>query len=114
MFPFTPTHRAVWVTQTENCFSLPFKLFKHANYLLSSLHPFLVLSSTFFHFCSIIKQFASHKDDKRRIEKALDVSGFPSGKGELLQQNKFQFEDFYNLYKNLTQRTEVEKIFEEL
>lgn len=63
---------------------------------------------------SIIKQFASNKDDKRRVEKALDVSGLPSGKGESLLQNKFQFEDFYNLYKNLTQRSEVEKIFEEL
>lgn len=66
-----------------------------------------------FHF-SIIKQFASNKDDKRRVEKALDVSGFPSGKSDSLPQNKFQFEDFYNLYKNLTQRSEVEKIFEEL
>lgn len=63
---------------------------------------------------SIIKQFASNKDDKRRVEKALDVSGLPSGKGDTLLQNKFQFEDFYNLYKNLTQRSEVEKIFEEL
>lgn len=63
---------------------------------------------------SIIKQFASNKDDKRRVEKALDVSGFPSGKNDSLPLNKFQFEDFYNLYKNLTQRSEVEKIFEEL
>ncbi|XP_055296336.1 1-phosphatidylinositol 4,5-bisphosphate phosphodiesterase classes I and II isoform X2 [Sitodiplosis mosellana] len=63
---------------------------------------------------NIIKQFASNKDDKRRVEKALDVSGFPSGKNDSLPQNKFQFEDFYNLYKNLTQRSEVEKIFEEL
>lgn len=63
---------------------------------------------------SIIKQFASNKDDKRRVEKALDVSGLPSGKGDTLLHNKFQFEDFYNLYKNLTQRSEVEKIFEEL
>lgn len=63
---------------------------------------------------SIIKQFASNKDDKRRVEKALDVSGLPSGKGDTLLHNKFQFEDFYNLYKNLTQRPEVEKIFEEL
>lgn len=63
---------------------------------------------------SIIKQFASNKDDKRRVEKALDVSGLPSGKNDSLPQNKFQFEDFYNLYKNLTQRSEVEKIFEEL
>lgn len=63
---------------------------------------------------SIIKHFASNKDDKRRVEKALDVSGLPSGKSDTLPQNKFQFEDFYNLYKNLTQRSEVEKIFEEL
>lgn len=63
---------------------------------------------------SIIKHFASNKDDKRRVEKALDVSGLPSGKNDSLLQNKFQFEDFYNLYKNLTQRSEVEKIFEEL
>lgn len=48
------------------------------------------------------------------MEKALDVSGLPSGKGELLSLSKFQFEDFFNLYKNLTQRSEVEKIFEEL
>lgn len=63
---------------------------------------------------SIIKQFASNKDDKRRVEKALDVSGLPSGKGDTLAHNKFQFEDFYNLYKNITQRPEVEKIFEDL
>lgn len=63
---------------------------------------------------SIIKLFASSKDDRRRVEKALDVSGLPSGKGELLPLAKLQFEDFFNLYKNLTQRSDVEKIFEEL
>lgn len=68
-------------------------------------------------FCSlhsIIKQFATNKDDRRRVEKALDVSGLPSGKADVLPTSKFQFEDFFNLYKNLTQRTEVERIFEEL
>lgn len=63
---------------------------------------------------SIIKQFASNKDDRRRVEKALDVSGLPSGKVDVLPVCKFQFEDFFNLYKNLTQRVEVEKIFEEM
>lgn len=63
---------------------------------------------------SIIKQLASNKDDRKRVEKALDVSGLPSGKGDSLPHNKFHFEDFFNLYKNLTQRSEVEKIFEEL
>lgn len=79
------------------------------NELMSKLMEILLL----FRF-SIIKQFASNKDDKRRVEKALDVSGLPSGKGDTLLHNKFHFEDFYNLYKNLTQRPEVEKIFEEL
>lgn len=63
---------------------------------------------------SIIKQFASNKEERRRVEKALDVSGLPSGKGDSLSLSKFQFEDFFNLYKNLTQRTEVDKIFDEL
>lgn len=63
---------------------------------------------------SIIKQFAAGKDDRRRVEKALDVSGLPSGKNDTLPLSKFAFEDFFNLYKNLTQRSEVEKIFDEL
>ena len=64
--------------------------------------------------CSIIKTFATNKDDRRRVEKALDVSGLPSGKGDTLALTKFQFEDFFNLYKNLSQRTEVEKVYDEL
>uniref|UniRef100_A0A182PPS9 1-phosphatidylinositol 4,5-bisphosphate phosphodiesterase n=1 Tax=Anopheles epiroticus TaxID=199890 RepID=A0A182PPS9_9DIPT len=63
---------------------------------------------------SIIKTFATNKDDRRRVEKALDVSGLPSGKGDTLALTKFQFEDFFNLYKNLSQRTEVEKVYDEL
>uniref|UniRef100_A0A6E8VYQ8 1-phosphatidylinositol 4,5-bisphosphate phosphodiesterase n=1 Tax=Anopheles coluzzii TaxID=1518534 RepID=A0A6E8VYQ8_ANOCL len=63
---------------------------------------------------NIIKTFATNKDDRRRVEKALDVSGLPSGKGDTLALTKFQFEDFFNLYKNLSQRTEVEKVYDEL
>uniref|UniRef100_A0AAG5DUH0 1-phosphatidylinositol 4,5-bisphosphate phosphodiesterase n=1 Tax=Anopheles atroparvus TaxID=41427 RepID=A0AAG5DUH0_ANOAO len=63
---------------------------------------------------NIIKTFATNKDDRRRVEKALDVSGLPSGKGDTLALAKFQFEDFFNLYKNLSQRTEVEKVYDEL
>lgn len=66
------------------------------------------------HQNSIIKQFATNKDDRRRVEKAMDVSGLPSGKADVLPLQKFQFEDFFNLYKNLTQRIEVEKVFEDL
>ncbi|KXJ69931.1 hypothetical protein RP20_CCG025387 [Aedes albopictus] len=62
----------------------------------------------------IIEAFATNKAERRRVEKALDVSGLPSGKGDTLALSKFQFEDFFNLYKNLTQRTEVEKVYDEL
>lgn len=58
--------------------------------------------------------FAQNKDDRKRVEKALDISGLPSGKNDTISIQKFQFEDFFNLYKNLTLRSEVEKVFDEL
>ncbi|XP_037958708.1 1-phosphatidylinositol 4,5-bisphosphate phosphodiesterase classes I and II isoform X2 [Teleopsis dalmanni] len=61
---------------------------------------------------NIIKLFTQNKEDRKRVERALDSTGLPSGKIDTLPASKFQFEDFYNLYKNLTQRTEVEKIFD--
>jgi phosphatidylinositol phospholipase C, beta len=61
-----------------------------------------------------MKLFASHKDDRRRVEKALEVSGLPIGKTDGIPVQKLQFEEFFNLYKNLTVRTEVEKLFDEM
>lgn len=58
--------------------------------------------------------FTSNKEDRKRVEKALDISGLPSGKNDTISIEKFQFEDFFNLYKNLSQRSEVEKVFNEL
>ncbi|XP_070504335.1 1-phosphatidylinositol 4,5-bisphosphate phosphodiesterase classes I and II [Chironomus tepperi] len=63
---------------------------------------------------NIMKLFASHKDDRRRVEKALEISGLPIGKTDSISIQKLQFEDFFNLYKNLTMRTEVEKLFDEI
>ncbi|KAK4886210.1 hypothetical protein RN001_002481 [Aquatica leii] len=63
---------------------------------------------------NVIKMFTSNKEDRKRVEKALDISGLPSGKNDTISVEKFQFEDFFNLYKSLTQRTEVEKVFNEL
>lgn len=63
---------------------------------------------------NIIKMFTSNKEDRKRVEKALDISGLPSGKNDTISIEKFQFEDFFNLYKNLSQRSEVEKVFNEL
>lgn len=63
---------------------------------------------------NITKMFAQNKDDRKKVEKALDAAGFPSGKNDALSIQRFSFEDFFNFYKNLTMRTEVEKIFEEM
>lgn len=58
--------------------------------------------------------FAQNKEDRKKVEKALDMTGLPSGKNDAISAQKFQFEDFYNFYKNLTCRTEVEKVFGEM
>jgi phosphatidylinositol phospholipase C, beta len=58
--------------------------------------------------------FAAHKDDRKRVEKALEISGLPINKTDAISLQKLQFEDFFNLYKNLTLRTEVEKLFDEM
>ncbi|XP_034173659.1 phospholipase C at 21C isoform X1 [Osmia lignaria lignaria] len=63
---------------------------------------------------NVIKMFAQNKEDRKRVEKALDISGFPSGKNDMISLPKFQFEDFFNFYKSLTQRSDVEKVFETL
>ncbi|XP_031845635.1 phospholipase C at 21C isoform X2 [Nomia melanderi] len=63
---------------------------------------------------NIIKMFAQNKEDRKRVEKALDISGFPSGKNDVIALQKFQFEDFFNFYKSLTQRSDVEKVFESI
>ncbi|XP_011300454.1 1-phosphatidylinositol 4,5-bisphosphate phosphodiesterase classes I and II isoform X2 [Fopius arisanus] len=63
---------------------------------------------------NIIKMFTSNKEDRKRVEKAMENASLPSGKNDGVPIQKFQFEDFFNFYKSLTQRTEVEKIFDEI
>ncbi|KAF7990398.1 hypothetical protein HCN44_000203 [Aphidius gifuensis] len=63
---------------------------------------------------NIIKMFASNKEDRKRVEKALEISSLPSGKNDSVPLQKFKFEDFFNFYKSLTQRSDVEKVFDEI
>ncbi|KAF4532691.1 hypothetical protein B566_EDAN002927 [Ephemera danica] len=63
---------------------------------------------------NIMKLFAQNKDDRKRVEKALETTGFPTGKNDTVSPSKFQFEDFFNLYKNLMQRPELESVFDNL
>lgn len=72
------------------------------------MNYFVVLS------ISIVRIFALNKDDKKRVEKALSESGLPTGKTDTISLSKFQFEDFFAFYKSLTQRTDAQKIFNNL
>ncbi|KAG9510026.1 1-phosphatidylinositol 4,5-bisphosphate phosphodiesterase classes I and II, partial [Fragariocoptes setiger] len=62
----------------------------------------------------VVKQFASHKDDKKRIERALEQTGLPSSKSDSIHIDKFGLEEFLQFYKNLVQRNEVDSIFYQL
>lgn len=61
-----------------------------------------------------MKLFASHKDDRKKVEQVLEGSGLPINKTDAIPLQKLQFEDFFNLYKSLTKRSEVEKLFDEM
>lgn len=63
---------------------------------------------------NIHKMFAQHKDDKKRVEKALESCGFPSGKNDAIPSEKITKEVFFNFYRSLACREEVDKIFERL
>ncbi|CAH1790865.1 unnamed protein product [Owenia fusiformis] len=63
---------------------------------------------------NIIKAFASHKDDKKRVEQTLSAVGLPSGKGESIQPEKFTFETFFHFYRQLTVRSDLDSVFEEI
>ncbi|XP_061173851.1 1-phosphatidylinositol 4,5-bisphosphate phosphodiesterase beta-1-like isoform X2 [Saccostrea echinata] len=82
---------------------------------------------------NIIKMVAKDsRDDKRKVEKALESVGFMAGKdsffnlpfqkmvsknskqNETIDPNKFSFEDFFSFYRHLIGRTEVDKVFDEV
>ena len=62
---------------------------------------------------NIVKMFATHRDDKRRVEKALESINIQSGKNETIDPSTFSFEMFFHFYRQLVGRTEVDKVFDE-
>ncbi|KAL1509188.1 hypothetical protein ABEB36_003963 [Hypothenemus hampei] len=56
---------------------------------------------------------AQSRDDKKRLETVLSGLGLPHGKNDTINPTKFTFDDFFRLYVQLTQRTEVEAVFNE-
>ncbi|CAG5128721.1 unnamed protein product, partial [Candidula unifasciata] len=63
---------------------------------------------------NIVKNIASNRDDRKKVEKALEAVGFHAGKTDAINPQKFTFENFFNFYRHLLGRTEVDKIFDEL
>ncbi|GFO34871.1 1-phosphatidylinositol 4,5-bisphosphate phosphodiesterase beta-1-like [Plakobranchus ocellatus] len=63
---------------------------------------------------SIVKILATNRDDRKKVEKALDTMGFHAGRAESLPANKLTFDNFFSFYRHLVGRTEVDKIFDEL
>jgi len=60
---------------------------------------------------SVVKYFAQNREDRKIIERALDQSGFPSGKTDEINKKKFGFEEFQVFYKILLQRSEINIVF---
>lgn len=60
---------------------------------------------------NIIKLFARHGDDRKKVETALDAAGVPSGKNDTVSIEKFTWEMFLQFYHKLTNRLEVERVF---
>ncbi|XP_052768513.1 1-phosphatidylinositol 4,5-bisphosphate phosphodiesterase beta-1-like isoform X1 [Mya arenaria] len=64
---------------------------------------------------NIIKMISKdNKEDRRRIEKALEAMGFKASKTDTIDPNKFTFDDFFTFYRHLLGRTEVDQVFEEI
>lgn len=66
----------------------------------AKVNHFLIFNFSIFHLCcymyffSVIKMFTQNKEDRKRVEKALDASGMPSGK--VMRPSAFFF-FFFNL-----------------
>lgn len=107
----------VW---TEELFKLSYNLSQTNNPTIMFLHKvhtklsLMTDKSGKILIKNIVRLFAQNKEDKKRVEKALSESGLPTAKSDTINPSKFQFEDFFSFYKNLTQRTEIQKIFHSL
>ncbi|XP_077991764.1 1-phosphatidylinositol 4,5-bisphosphate phosphodiesterase beta-1-like [Glandiceps talaboti] len=61
----------------------------------------------------ILKMFSSSKDDRKRVDHALQAAGLPAGKNDVIPVAKFTFDDFFIFYSRLTHRAEIDKVFQE-
>ncbi|XP_070577885.1 1-phosphatidylinositol 4,5-bisphosphate phosphodiesterase beta-1-like isoform X2 [Ptychodera flava] len=62
----------------------------------------------------ILKMFASNKEDRKKVDHALQAAGLPAGKNDVIPVSRLTFDDFFIFYSRLTHRAEIDKIFQEL
>ena len=60
---------------------------------------------------SIVKFFAQSKEDRKLVERALDLSGLSSSKKNFIDKKDFGFEKFQDFYQKLLLRNEITAVF---
>lgn len=64
---------------------------------------------------NVVKMFVQNKDDKKRVEQALSSAlQLPSGKNDRLSCRFTSFQNFFNFYRNLSGRQEIDRVFREV
>ena len=63
---------------------------------------------------NVVKMFTSSKEDKKRVDKALEAVSLPSGKNDLMASDAFTLEVFNSFRNVLAPRNEIENIFNSL
>lgn len=105
----------LWCQELWNYVKMQNPLELTASVCLRKIHRQILLSSSEdkpLPAKAILKTFAKDKEDRKIIEKALDQTGLPSGKGEHLSRGSFQLDTFKEFYLKLAQRRELKSIFE--
>ncbi|XP_041352677.1 1-phosphatidylinositol 4,5-bisphosphate phosphodiesterase beta-1-like [Gigantopelta aegis] len=63
---------------------------------------------------NVQKMVAVNREDRKKVESSLEAAGFHTGKNGNIDPHKLSFEQYFNFYRHLTGRTEVDKIFDEI
>ncbi|KAL3219350.1 hypothetical protein MRX96_030493 [Rhipicephalus microplus] len=58
--------------------------------------------------------FAQHRDDRKRVERALEAVGLAAGKNDTLAPERLSLDVFLRFYRHLVGRQEVDLIFDQL
>ena len=60
---------------------------------------------------AIVKFFAQSKEERKLVEKALDLSGLSSGRNNFIDKKDFGFEKFQDFYQKLLLRNDIADVF---